>query len=225
VFTVLMETILLASAGIFSFGSITLVILLLISDRGWVNGLAYALGYFLSYTTIGVMAVTIGLRSGGDGGGVALARPVVLLVLGVLLLWMGWRNARKPQEDDTGASRFFALVNSITPLRAFAFGAVVTVINFKNLAIFLTALSVVILSRLTLTEKIAVTLATTLIFSLSVLFPVLIFVSVPRQASAILNRFRESLDRNSRAIGIWAPLLFGLLFLGLSVVYLISARG
>lgn len=224
-FTVLMETILLASAGIFSFGSITLVILLLISDRGWVNGLAYALGYFLSYTTIGVMAVTIGLRSGGDGGGVALARPVVLLVLGVLLLWMGWRNARKPQEDDTGASRFFALVNSITPLRAFAFGAVVTVINFKNLAIFLTALSVVILSRLTLTEKIAVTLATTLIFSLSVLFPVLIFVSVPRQASAILNRFRESLDRNSRAIGIWAPLLFGLLFLGLSVVYLISARG
>jgi len=29
-----METILLASAGIFSFGSITLVILLLISDRG-----------------------------------------------------------------------------------------------------------------------------------------------------------------------------------------------
>ena len=188
---------------------------------GWVNGLAYALGYFLADKAIGVSAVTLGVQSGGEGSsGLALARPILMLILGALLPSMGWRNARKSLQDDAGASRFFSLVDSITPLRAFGFGAAVTVINFKNLALFLTALSVVILSSLSLAEKIAIALVAALVFSLSVLLPVLIFVSVPRQAAAILNRLKVALDKNSRAIGIWTPLIFGLIFLVVGYRYL-----
>ena len=220
-FAVLVETLMLASAGILSFGSITLVILLLISDRGWLNGLAYALGYFLGYTVLGVAAVILGYRSGGDaGGGLELARPVVLLVLGGLLLWLAWRNLHKPSEESTSVSRFLAIVDGITLPKAFGFGALVTVINFKNLALFLTALSVVILSPLALAEKILVTFLAALIFCLSVLVPVLIYVAFPRRARTILERLKAALDRHSRPIGIWAPLVFGLLFIGLSVFYL-----
>ena len=49
---VLIQALVLASAGLLSVGSITLVILLLISDRGWYNGLGYALGYTGAYTVI-----------------------------------------------------------------------------------------------------------------------------------------------------------------------------
>jgi ABC-type sulfate transport system permease component len=63
---VLIQALLLASAGLLSAGSITLVILLLISDRGWHNGLGYALGYTIAYTVIGVSAVVLGYRATGN---------------------------------------------------------------------------------------------------------------------------------------------------------------
>jgi len=214
VIPVLIETLLLASAGILSFGSITLVILMLISNRGWVNGLAYALGYTCAYTAIGVAAVLVGYRSsGGARSEPGIVFPFFLLILGLLLLWMGWSNQRKAPDEDTGASRFFAIVDSITPIRALGFGAAVTVINFKNLALFLTALSVVILSPLPLAERVAVALLAALVFSLSVLIPVVIYLVLPRRANRLLNAFKSALERHNRAIGIWAPLLFGLIFM------------
>ncbi len=50
--TVIIQSLILASSRLLSVGSITLVILLLISDRGWRNGLGYALGYTSAYTAI-----------------------------------------------------------------------------------------------------------------------------------------------------------------------------
>ncbi len=89
----------------------------------------------------------------------------------------------------------------------------ISVINFKNLALFLTALSVVILSDLSITEKIVITLLVVLVFCLSVIVPVVIYISFPKRAKDLLNSIRQFLNRHSRAIGIWAPLIFGLLLL------------
>jgi len=212
--TVLIQSLILASAGLLSVGSITLVILLLISDRGWHNGLAYALGYISAYTVIGVSAVVTGARVAEKGDGeTGLWLPILLMVLGALLLWLSWRNWRKPASESREGPRFFAIVDKITPPKAFAFGATVTVINFKNLALFLTALSVVILSDLLSVQKIVITVLVVLVFCLSVIIPVLIYVAFPRRARDLLNRLKDTLERHSRPIGIWAPLIFGLLFL------------
>ena len=156
---VLIQALVLASAGLLSVGSITLVILLLLSDRGWRNGLGYALGYASAYTLIGVSAVVLGYRSiGNKAEEPSLFLPIVLMVLGTLLLWLGLRNWRKPASEIKEEPRFFSIVDKITPPKAFGFGAMVSVVNFKNLALFLTALSVVILSDLLITEKIPVDL-------------------------------------------------------------------
>lgn len=217
---VLIQSLLFASTGLLSVGSMTLVILMLLSDRGWRNGLGYALGYLSGYSLIGVSAVVVGYRatasSGGESGPWA---STLLLALGALLLWLAWRNWRQPASPSQEEPRFFAIVNSITPPKAFAFGALVTVINVKNLALFLTALSVVILSDLPLPQKIFITLLVALVFSLSVMIPLLITFAFPRRARGLLNRLKNALERNSRPIGIWAPLIFGLLFLlkGISV--------
>jgi hypothetical protein len=63
---VLIQALVLASTGLLSAGSITLVILLLISERSWHNGLGYALGYTIAYTVIGVSAVVLGYRATGN---------------------------------------------------------------------------------------------------------------------------------------------------------------
>jgi len=212
--TVLIQSLLLASSGLLSIGSITLVILLLISDRGWRNGLGYALGYFSAYSLIGVAVVALGYRAAENGDGEpGRFLPIMLLVLGTLLLWLSLRNWRKPPVENPEEPRFFRIVDDITPLKAFGFGALVTVMNVKNLALYMTAVSVVILSRLTIAEKIAITLLDALVFCLSVIIPVLIYVSFPRRAKDVLLAFRGRLERNGRAIGIWLPLIFGLIFI------------
>ncbi len=212
--TVLFQSLLLASAGILSVGSITLVILLLISDRGWRNGLAYALGYFSAYTVIGISVVVAGYRAiENSANSPGLILPILLIALGTLLLWLSLRNWRKPPSEGDSEPRFFAIVDKITPPKAFAFGALVTVINFKNLALFLSALSVVILSTLPLSEKVAITFLIALVFCLSVIVPVLIYVTFPRRARDLLSSFKGTLEKNSRPIGIWLPLVFGLLLI------------
>jgi threonine/homoserine/homoserine lactone efflux protein len=214
VLPVLLQALVLASAGLLSVGSITLVILLLLSDRGWRNGLGYALGYTSAYTVIGVLAVLLGYRATGNNAEEpSLFFPILLMVLGTLLLWLALRNWRKPVSENHGEPRFFSVVDKITPLKAFGFGAMISVINFKNLTLFLTALSVVILSDLLITEKIVITLLVVLVFCLSVIIPVVIYIAFPKRAKDLLNSTRQFLNRHSRPIGIWAPLVFGLLLL------------
>ncbi len=212
---VLFQSLLLASSGLLSVGSITLVILLLLSDRGWHNGLGYTLGYTSAYAVIGVSAVLLGYRTtkGNVEAGSGFLLPILLMILGMLLLWLSLRNWRKPISDANEEPRFFSIVDKITPLKAFGFGAMISVINFKNLALFLTALSVVIVSDLILTEKIVTTLLVVLVFCLSVIIPIIIYLVFPKRAKELLNGIRQFLNRNSRPIGIWAPFAFGLLLL------------
>lgn len=212
--SVLVQSIILASSGILSIGSITLVILLLISDRGWHNGLAYMLGYFSTYCLIGVAVVSAGYQATSSSTGEqGIVLPFLLIVLGTLLIWLSLRNWRKSASESNKQPRFFSIVDKITPAKAFSFGAMVTVINFKNLALFLSALSVVIISPLLITQKVIITLSVAFVFCLSVIIPVFIYIVFPQRANMVLNRIKQTLEAHSRPIGIWLPLIFGGLFL------------
>jgi len=209
---VLIQSLLLASSGLLSVGSISLVILLLLSDRGWHNGLSYALGYISAYSVIGVSAVLLGYRAAENSASEpSLFFPIILLVFGTLLLWLAFRNWRKPVSEKQEEPRFFSMVDKITPPKAFGFGSMVSVVNFKNLALFLTSTSVVVLSELPITEKIIITLMVVLVFCFSVIIPVVIYLSYPKRAKDVLNSIKQFLNRRSRPIGIWAPFVFGLI--------------
>ncbi len=213
-FPLLVQTLVFASSGLLSIGSITLVILLLISDRGWRNGLAYALGYTAAYCIIGIVAVSIGYRSVQNSGReTPLAVSILLLFLGLLLLGIAFRNKRKPMVDNPSPPRFFSLVDKLSPLKSLGFGSTVSLINFKNLALYMTALSGVILSNLLLTQKIIIALAAALTFCLSVLVPVGIYLLFPNRAGKLLNKLKNAIQKHSRSIGILAPVIFGLIFI------------
>ncbi|NOH13104.1 MAG: hypothetical protein HND51_15805 [Chloroflexi bacterium] len=210
---VLGQSILFASSGILSIGSIMLVILLLLSERGWQNGLAYMLGYLSSYSLMGVAIVVVGYQATGlSAGQPGIFVPVALVALGTLLLWLSFRNWRKPASENYSQPRFFSIVDKITPAKAFAFGALVTVVNFKNLGLFLSALSIAIFSSLLITQKIIIALSVAFVFCLSVIIPVLICISFPQRANKVLNSIKQTLEEYSRPIGIWLPLIFGGLF-------------
>ena len=213
-FPTLLQALLLASSGLLSVGSITLVILLLLSDRGWRNGLGYALGYLGAYSLIGMAAVVLGYQASANSATESgLFLPILLIFLGTLLLWLAFRNWRKPAGEVPEEPRFFSIIDGITPLKALGFGAMISVINFKNLALFLTSLSVVILSDLVLAEKLIITLLVVLVFCLSVIIPVSIYLIFPQRAKELLSSIKQFLSRNSRPIGIWLPTIFGLILI------------
>jgi threonine/homoserine/homoserine lactone efflux protein len=176
--------------------------------------LGYALGYFSAYTTIGISVVILGYQTTENSDREpSRLFPILLLFFAALLLWMAFRNWRKPAAEKQEEPRFFSIVDKMTPLKSSGFGALVSVINFKNLALFLTALSVVVISELPLAPKITISLLVALVFCLSVIVPVGIYLAFPKSAKETLGGIKDFLNRNSRSIGIYAPLLFGLIFL------------
>ena len=60
--TVLLQALAVAALGLIAPGSITVVILLLMSDRGWRNGLSFALGYIVMYSLIGSGVLVLGVN-------------------------------------------------------------------------------------------------------------------------------------------------------------------
>lgn len=214
--SVLAQSLVLASGGILSVGSIMIVILLLISDKGWRNGLGYVLGYVSAYILIGTSVVVVSYQytatasNGGETGGIP---AILFIIMAILLLWVAQHNWRTPHSNEKKTPRFFTILDKITPLKAFLLGAVVTVINFKNLAIFMSAVSVVILHDLPLPSKIGIVLLDVLVFCIAVIVPIVIYLAFPRTAHERLNWIRQTLERYSRPISIWVPLIFGLIFL------------
>ena len=213
---VLIQSLILATGGLFSVGAIILVILLLISARGWINGLAYVLGYWGTYTVFALAMVLGGFTASDSRGsepGVVLS--VLFLVLCILMFVITAWYWLKPAEETRASvtSRLLALVDNATPLRTFAVGVLFPVTNFRNLAILLAAVSVTHLSGLALVSRIAIAVAVTFVFCLSVILPVLIYVLFPRRAKALLVRTKQVLEKYSRPIGIWVPLVFGVVFM------------
>ena len=214
---VMLESIALASGGLVSIGSVTIVILLLISGNDFRNGLGYMLGYVGAYTVIGISAVVLSYNY-TDTTQTASQSPGIISsflfsVIGFLLLWLAIRNWRKAPSNDNKPPRLFAILDTVTPIRAFAFGAAISVINVKNLAIFMSAVSVLLLSDLLLPSKILIVLLDVLVFCTSVIVPVGIYLAFPESAYARLNWIKETLESHSRPISIWIPLIFSLVFL------------
>ena len=87
------------------------------------------------------------------------------------------------------------------------------IINFKNLAIFLTAVSVLLLSNLPLPTQLTILIPLVLIFCTSVITPVAIYLAFPQHAHNYLGRIKQTIDRYSRPLGIAVTLILGLLFL------------
>ena len=212
--SILLQSLAVASVGILSPGSITIVILLLMSDKGWRNGLAYMSGYITMYALMGAILLTVGVNFAENSSDEpSLTGSIILITLGVLLLGLTIRNWRKPSSDNDPSSRFTTIIDRITPLKAFAFAATVAIINFKNLAIFLTAVSVLLLSTLPLPTQLTMLIPLVLIFCTSVIAPVVIYLAFPQHAHDYLNRIKETIDRYSRPLGIAVTLMLGLLFL------------
>lgn len=222
--TVWLQALTMATAGVFVPGSLTILLLLLLStEQGPRNALGYAQGYLLGYTLWGVLGVVLGVRWWPSN---AFPSPPPMLgwlfiALGGLLCGFGLRQAfRRKVPQDQMPSRLGGLLKGLTPLRAAGLGLGVTVLNFKNLGLFSSALAVVVFSPLPNAHKYLLAFLVSGVFCSSVIAVALLGWLLPRSARQRLTRLQDWLSRHRRALGIWAPLVFGLLILAQGVSWL-----
>lgn len=123
------------------------VILMLFSGRAAVNGPAFLAGWVLGLgAVVLVVALLAGAGGVGDGSGGSDVAGVVKLLLGALLLLLAVRqwNTRPPPGTPAPVPGWMRTIDSFTPVRSAAVGALLSGVNPKNLTLAVgAALSVV----------------------------------------------------------------------------------
>ena len=208
------QSLLIAAAGLLSVGALSLTLGLLLATNGRRKALSFAAGYFLNYLFLGVLFSTFfdpELIGGVEGE----SSPWIFVIFGGIFLFLGLKNLlSKPKSDQpSGVSRLFKSIDALTWKRTLLIGLGVPLINFKSLIIYVSALAVLPQDEATGLGIASRILLLTTVFCLPVILPNLVVWLLPKQATAVLTTTKRFLERHSRPITTYVPLLLGTLFL------------
>jgi threonine/homoserine/homoserine lactone efflux protein len=219
----LFQAMAIALGGALSVGQILLTLLLLGGEGGAKKAAAYCAGMTGTLLVLGQGALFIGqgvaTRAEDSGPGAA---AWVSLVLGAVMLFFAAKTWRTPAPDEPKPPRLFAAIDGASPGKLLGVGALVGLINVKNLAIYFSAVGVVIDARLPRVEGAVSVLATTLVFTLCVSGPLLLYVVGRARAEPSLRRLRELLERHNRPVVVTVLLVLGTVFFARGL-YLVTA--
>lgn len=210
---VLLQSLAIAVTGLFSFGSISIVLLLLLSKSKGSKGLSYSLGYTFSYILLGILLVNIG--SSFFNMETLLNNHIfkaIVVVLGLFLLFIGLRNIQS-KKNKSGNKSILTRIDNISNIRCFCLGLIIPIINFKNLILYSSAIAIIALSSLYIQKKIIISVIVSVVFSFSVSIPVIIYFLFPTRSGIILSRIKSYINRYKRAVSIILPIVIGSLLI------------
>ncbi len=122
------------------------VVLMLVSERGRVNGPAYLLGQIAGVATAGAVALLIaGSVGGSDDGQPATWTNWAKLLLGLALTRYAmkeWRG-RPLDGEEAPTPKWMGRIDGFTPPKAFGAGFVLSALNPKNLILTIAGMAAV----------------------------------------------------------------------------------
>ncbi len=199
-------------------------IILLLSNPN--NGLVKAICLVAGMTVVRlvqwlVFGVVFSVTA-SESGGKSLLVSTLLLVLGILLLVAAYKKWENEDDPDGPPPKWMVMLDTLTPLKAFAIGAGLVLISGKFWVFTLSAIGVIVGAQLgqpfsTVAYLLFVLLAQSLLLS-----AILIRVIVPERSKSILQATSAWLNRYNRPIVVGVSLVFGLLFLYQGVSGLLS---
>ena len=230
---ILINALAVASGGILSFGSVLIVIVLLGSKGGIQKATAYVTGNCAGYFLIGLAWFALSGFDGSIGEVEAEASPSsatwAQLGFGVILLGLALRSWLKGPPTAEAAAKAkakspLAKIDTMRTHSLFGFGAMISAINIKNLAIFLSALSIVAKTTLGWSAQLAGLAAIIAMLCSSVIAPVILAVIFVKRATPWLASGRRRIEENIRELSIFVMLFFGSIFSGLALASILGLR-
>jgi len=124
------------------------------------------------------------------------------LVLGLLLLLVAARQWRgRPHEgDDAPTAKWMGALDAFTPVKALGAGVLLGTVNPKNLLLIVGGAAAVAQTGISTGDQVVAWAVFTLIASLGVGAPVVIFFALGDRAAKLLDQLKTWMARNNTAI-------------------------
>lgn len=193
------------------------VVLVLVSPRGRVNGPAYLLGQIVGVAGAGAIVLLIaGSVSGSNDGQPAEWVNGLQLVLGLGLLLLAakqWRG--RPRSDEEPATpQWMEAIDSFTPPKAAGAGVVLSALNPKNLLLTIAGMAAIVSAGIPAGEEAVALVIFTVIGSLGVAIPVLMYFALGDRSGPLLGRLKNWMARNNAVIMAVLLLVIGVKLIG-----------
>ena len=142
--------------------------------------------------------------------------PIVstlLLVLGIFLLITAYKQLTKEDDPDAPPPKWLAMIDSLSPLKAFGIGFGLLLIGAKFWVFTLGAIGVIGEAQLGQPYSSVAYLIFILLAEILLLLPLIIRIIIPKQSVGLLEQVSAWLTKHNRMIIIIVSLVFGLIFL------------
>jgi threonine/homoserine/homoserine lactone efflux protein len=196
------------------------------SGRGRLNGLAFAVGFLLTQTTVLVLAIVLGSAATPDRD---LGHPTLAaaleLTLGVLLLLFAIRGqtGHEPRESpaESRTEAILARLSHLRPVTAFSAGALLGVGGVKRLTITLFTGATIAIAGLIPAEEAGLAALYIVIASVLVWLPVAGYLVAGSRADVWTERTEAWIVAKERGITAASTAVFGLLLIGHGLILLL----
>lgn len=188
------------------------VILVLFSARARVNGPAFLFGWVVALTAVSTVVYVVShdgnvATSSSASDSVSWGK-IVLGVMFLLLARRSWCHRPPPGAEQT-MPKWMARVDSLTPLEAAGLGAVLAVVNPKNLILTMGAATGLAQLGLSTSDAIVATAVFVFLGSVSIAGPVLYALVARERARASLDSAKAWLGVHNAAVMAALFLVFG----------------
>lgn len=196
---------------------IVAVVLMLVTPRARVNGLAFLVGWVLGIGAVGAIVLLLAAPAGAsDAGEPATWVSILKLVLGGLLLLLAvaqWR--KRPRAGDPSAPpKWMGALADFTPVKAAAAAALLGSVNPKNLLLIVAGAAAIAQTGIPGAEQAVAWIVFMLIASVGVATPVIIYFALGDRAPRLLGEIKDWMAHNNSAIMATLLLIIGVKLVG-----------
>lgn len=193
------------------------VILMLMSPRAGRLGYTFLIGWFVGVViATTVFSLVAGVIPEPSESGSQPVAGVIALVLGLGLLFLGWKQWRSRPAPGTEATlpAWMSKITDMRPGAAFVLALGLAALNPKNLLLSVAAGGEIGRADLDAGQLVVVIGVFSLLASLTVLIPVLFTTFAPRTAATALNATRDWLTANNAVIMMVVFVILGAKVIG-----------
>jgi hypothetical protein len=198
------------------------VLVVLLSGRGRVNGIAFAAGFLFGGVAAFLTAFFVGSTISDEHHG--SFRSYAELALGVVLIAVAWRARRAPEPMEAGGrsgmDTLFGRLEHIRPALSFSLGVALGV-GTKRLIITAVAATTVAFAGLSSTEEAGLACLYVVVGGLSVWLPVAVYLIAGERADDWISNAKAWLTTNSQKVVSYSSTAFGVAIIGDALVQLL----